>query len=255
MPRIPRTHIDCVATIFVKNSRSRPVGTAFLLSYFDEGKYLITCQHCHVPNVDKIVFSTGESINFEPDAWRSDPEGNDVIARDVTDDLPDKIKSYDVPGVFDRVRDSPGYLQGSAVGDEIFMLGLHTPEATESAISPRARFGNISAWANENELNTQGNGNKRPSHIGDMRSRPGFSGSPVFTFPQSDDYNDSSRATLFGIHSAQFREDITVRTPDKEFPAWAPSSMTIIVPAWTLHFIDKDPVFKAARDKRPSLFR
>ena len=88
------------------------------------------------------------------------------------------------------------------------------------------------------------------SHIGDMRSRPGFSGSPVFTFRESADFNDRPTAHLLGIHSAQFRDDVTVRTESRELKAWVPSSMTIIVPAWTLDFIIKDEQWSVERAVR-----
>ncbi|MDP9573875.1 UNVERIFIED_ORG: hypothetical protein J2W66_004378 [Agrobacterium larrymoorei] len=256
MPKIPKEHLDSIATIFAKKDYvAKPAGTAFLLSYkddfaSDETVYLITCFHCGKDEATKIVFKTGETIPFDKGAWKADPAGNDVIARDVTDLLPDEIKKCNFPTLSNHVRNFPSHSRNSEVGDEIYMLGLHVPEAPEKAITPRARFGNISAWASENELVEQGHEQRLPSHIGDMRSRPGFSGSPVFTITDTLDWNDSPSPTLLGVHSAQFAENITVRSNGENWPAWAPSSMTVIVPAWVLSFIVEDREFRALRDQR-----
>ncbi len=252
MPRIPDEHLACVATLFARNPAGAmlPAATAFLLDFkdsFDSNytTYLVTCVHCKMAS--EVVFSTGERLLLDPLDWKQDPMGNDVMAMDITDLLPARIREHRFPHLGAQVQMHSRQLGYSDVGDEIYMLGLHTAEAS---ITPRARFGNISAWADLSELVRQGNDHNGACHIGDMRSRPGFSGSPVFTFRESDDFNVSPTPHLLGIHSAQFRDDIIVRTEDREFRAWAPSSMTIIVPVWTLDFIIDDPEWTVARDGR-----
>lgn len=257
MPRIPDEHLACVATLFAKNKYGvvSPIATAFLLEYREEMElartvYLVTCVHCE--DASKVVFSTGESMILERDKWTHDPAGNDVMAMDVTDLLPPEISRVGFPYLGNYVEQFERKYRTSDVGDEIYMLGLHTAELWAETLAPRARFGNISAWADVAAPVEQGNELKRPSHIGDMRSRPGFSGSPVFTYRESFDFNGSPRPTFFGVHSGQFHDQIKIRTHRRVINATALSSMTVIVPSWALGFIVEDDCFKEARLRRVS---
>ena len=62
------------------------------------------------------------------------------------------------------------------------MLGLLANQPGKQRNLVAARFGNISLMADEDEPIKQGNGNLRPSHLFDVKSRTGFSGSPVFVY-------------------------------------------------------------------------
>ena len=62
------------------------------------------------------------------------------------------------------------------------MLGLFAEQPGEKRNLIAARFGNVSLLAHDDLPLEQPNGFRRPSHIFDMRSRPGFSGSPVFVY-------------------------------------------------------------------------
>src|ERR1700730_10815269 len=61
-------------------------------------------------------------------------------------------------------------------------LGFLVSNLESAAIMIAARFGNISLLASDDAPIEQPNQQRRPSHIFDMRSRPGFSGSPVFVY-------------------------------------------------------------------------
>jgi hypothetical protein len=67
------------------------------------------------------------------------------------------------------------------VGDDVFMIGLFVDHEGRDTNNPMARFGNISMMADENSKVAHG-GKKLLSHIIDMHSRTGFSGSPVFVY-------------------------------------------------------------------------
>jgi hypothetical protein len=66
------------------------------------------------------------------------------------------------------------------IGEDGFMLGLFAdvPGKTRNLIA--ARFRN--AFSYDDTPVKQPNANLRPAHIFDTRSRPGFSGSPVFIY-------------------------------------------------------------------------
>jgi len=105
-----------------------------------------------------------------------------------------------------------------------------------------------------------------------MRSRNGFSGSPVWVWRTPyDDMNRvgfNGREQLFhprnaflylvGVHRGQFREQTTIRSAEAERALHSgddieiASSMTVIVPAWEITaLLDKD-TFKQKRVERDS---
>jgi hypothetical protein len=90
-------------------------------------------------------------------------------------------------------------------GEDGFMLGLFKDHPGKDRNIVAARFGNLSMVASEEAPIKQPNGSVRPSHIFDMRSRGGFSGSPVFVYrtPEGD-----LREVDFGVRRR------TTRAPD-----------------------------------------
>jgi hypothetical protein len=130
------------------------------------------------------------------------------------------------------------------------MLGLLADDRDLGHHAIIARFGNISAFAHDQRPMEQGNGRLRPCHLGDMRSRSGFSGSPVIGYRQVKDMagNPHEEMYLLGIHSAQHPERIRSSTPDQERSFDVPSSLTRIVPGWILvDLIKEHDVFSARR--------
>ena len=98
----------------------------------------------------------------------------------------------------------------------------------------------------------------RPAYLIDMRSRSGYSGSPVFGFRVVSydlrNFNDdnsmytvdlgtiseesySTFIGLLGVHCAQFHEDIVVQQDSSGIPGARlriPSSMSVVIPAWRI---------------------
>ncbi|MEA2829636.1 MAG: hypothetical protein QOF22_384 [Bradyrhizobium sp.] len=68
------------------------------------------------------------------------------------------------------------------MGTDLYMPGLLANEDEIGTNVPQARFGNLSAFAKDGILSKQGNGVRRPCHLGDMRSRTDFSGLPVIVY-------------------------------------------------------------------------
>lgn len=135
---------------------------------------------------------------------------------------------------------------------------------------------------------------KTPCHVFDMHSRPGFSGSPVFVYRTPDsDLSDMPLRTrrfkladpqivhrqsfslsqeievedctkievfmrLFGIHVAQFHDEVTITKVEKHRNPELkdgdtirfPGSMTMIVPAWEIEHLLEHPELKAQREDR-----
>lgn len=258
MPKITRDLIQSIAILLRPHSITEkidPVGTAFLIQVRDcithpINVYLVTCAHC-LQSAKLVRLHDQTILSLDASKWKKSPSGDDVAAMDVTDALPAAFSSDELISLGEIVTQQDA---AYGIGTEIFMLGLHVNERDTGANTPRARFGNISAWASEATPIVQGNGVPRPTHLGDMRSRTGFSGSPVFAYFELPGLSGSGvpRRGLFGIHSDQFPDRVEIISGNKAFLAEIPSSMTKIVPAWVLQFIETDPDFRTARLRRTS---
>lgn len=169
-----------------------PQGTGFLIGVEAEGHWLlrhyyaVTCYHVAVragASIIRLNTSDGHHrfIDLEPHEWQFIPSGDDVCAVDITERLTDRDDFSVIP---------PGWIMWKdfitneqvEIGEDGFMLGLFADHAGKKQNLVAARFGNISLLAHDDEPIEQPHGQKRPSHIFDMRSRPGFSGSPVFIY-------------------------------------------------------------------------
>ena len=141
---------------------------------------------------------------------------------------------------------------------------------------PSGRFGNISLLASKDAPVQNDYGHRRPSHIGDMRSRTGYSGSPVFCYRNfGSDLKAAIRQTVqldprdhflkfLGVHCGQFPDTIEFKKAKAE--AAEPervgdpiaegdkikiqSALTIIVPAWEVSALLDHGVLQAARKQR-----
>lgn len=257
MPQIPPDLIQSV--VILLSEADRQVGTAFVMKHvvvdsdFFDSFYLITCEHC-VENRVKARFNDGSVLTIEPNEWRKSPSGDDVVANDVTS-LVDRAQ-----GPIGCINTGLTVGRGEpffGIGTELYMLGLLVDEVEGkvSTNAPRARFGNLSAFADDQFRVRQGNNAERPCHLGDMRSRTGFSGSPVIGYLEIPvlDGGFAYKNLLFGVHSAQHQERIKIYTESSCKVAEIPSSMTRIVPAWIiLELIEKDEVLIRHRDRRRS---
>jgi hypothetical protein len=233
MPEIPDRFIKSIVTLL---GDGQPKGTAFVMRFGQmvgcESYYLITCEHCTNRNV-QARFSNGTSIQIEPDRWCKSPTGDDVVALDITEIVLDARGDIGNIDIGDAVRRREPYF---GIGSDLYMLGVSVDEKDIGVNNPRARFGNLSGFAEDDVSMTQGNNAERPCHLGDMRSRTGFSGSPVIGYLELPalDSHVNYRHRLFGIHSAQHRERIEIFSAGNFIAAEIPSSMTRIVPAWIL---------------------
>ncbi len=254
MAVIAKELVDSVAILFRPNPNSQviePVGTAFIVRFRENlddqfnSFYLVSCQHC-INLATLARLSTGDQIPVRREDWTVAPTGDDVAAIDITGQLIAPLDRFGFVELSSMVQDMPSNIN---VGSDLFMLGLFANEPDTGANVPRARFGNVSAMASSGVPVSQGNGANRPSHLGDMRSRTGFSGSPVFAYETLSGYGSLVQRTHWlGIHSGQFPDRLNVLVGGKTYPADIPASMTIIVPAWVMIFIEQDAVFAAKRE-------
>lgn len=245
--------------------------------------YGITNRHiAHSAGASIIQVNTADGktrrLDYEPHDWQFIPQQDDLAAIDITDDIKsgDQISfvSEDVfisQAAFAHYELSPG--------DDVFMVGLFANAHGGHRNVPCVRFGNISMTANENALIKQPHGIRRPSYLTDMRSRGGFSGSPVFVYrnPVMDlDRKPGAPLPLrhypkflglLGIHCSQFWEPIKVskKPPKPNEQAgdliregdtlYVQSAMNVVIPACRISEILDLEVFEMARKKRKPLLR
>ena len=257
--------------------------------------YAVTAHHVaveHGASILRINQILGSPVSFgattqlssrflehEPHEWLFMPGSDDLAAIDVSDEIwpAPNFKKFDfLRGVDERDFVTENFVMDVVLGagDDGLMLGLFAKNPGRDFNLPAARFGNISQIANPKNPVPQGNGVVRPSHIFDMHSRPGFSGSPVYVYrtPDNDltaidsegnfhlDMNRRDNAFLkfLGIHSGQFEENLEVSKAEAygQLPIHegdhitVPSSMTVIVPAWRITELLNLPQFEELRVMR-----
>lgn len=154
--------------------------------------YAVTSAHTAPRGASVIRLNTQDGkareIDLEPDEWQFIPGGADVSAVDITDRI--DAKHDDIGVIPANWAGGKDFLKTVSLGpgEDAFMLGLLANHAGQHRNMIAARFGNLSMLASEEAPIKQPNGAIRPSHLFDMRSRGGFSGSPVFVYrtPEGD---------------------------------------------------------------------
>jgi len=225
-------------------------------------------------------------IKFEPSDWEYSKD-EDLCVIDVTDHLLKENGEYvDVFTTVDErhfVTHDFVKRRDVGIGDSTIMIGLFANHDGGKSNAPVGRFGNIAAMPDpENPVRFHSEDKYlRPAYLNDMRSRTGFSGSPVWVYRiGSDDLThlppdtmelgglgiaDSAASFLrfLGIHRGQFRESTEifsteglsseglVKHGDEIFVA---SAMTAVIPAWELSAVLNYPTLikqREVRDRRP----
>ncbi len=191
-----------------------PVGTGAFVAvplagaWFMGHTYAVTCHHCVVNHgtIIRINTSDGKSrlIETSPEEWQFLTGGSDIAAIDLTDLV--RQRGGDEIAVIPTIQfATKEFMQRVefGIGEDGFMLGLFSDQPGKDRNMVAARFGNVSLLAEDGEPLRHPNGTKRPSHLFDMHSRPGSSGSPVFAYRTPA--GDLRTAQLRGVDKEQER--------------------------------------------------
>lgn len=303
MPWIPQHLKDVAFFLYGKTSKgelkARPTGTGFLVGALIPSEkehpwnyhvYAVTCWHVAVDGLAsniRLKTKKGESrlIEFEPEQWEFISGGADLAAVDLTDRLPEADEFFIVP---ERQFGNKNFLmdQQVGIGEDGFMLGLFVGNPGKDRNLVAARFGNVSLLASNDAPIKQENGSIRPAHLFDMRSRGGFSGSPVFIYrtPNDDlrslatpetarnnnglhirvEAQKEQHLALLGVHAGQYPEPAIAKKAKKKTresdnlivagdELELPSGMTIVIPSWEIIDLLNKPVFTKQRVERQKL--
>jgi hypothetical protein len=286
MPKVKQDLADTTFYLYAPDTRANhcdglvgPKGTGFFISrpYVKHLSYrhVYAVTNCHVAtrgaSIIRINLIGGgtRAIEFAPSDWQFIPKADDVCVVDVTEELDyekDQVQAWPEE---DFISEAFVAERQIGFGDDVFMLGMFADSAGDERNVPAARFGNVARMATAGAPIEQYNGALRPCHLADMRSRGGFSGSPMFLYrtPDADlthmDFQNGSFIRLggptnlfvglFGVHCGQFPEKSPLSKSKGEAVIQEgdmlnmPSGMTYVAPAWVISQLLDRPVFEESR--------
>ena len=214
-------------------------------------------------------------IELEHHDW-VELDGEDLAAADVTDQLgfdANKLQWLDDFHWIPQAGFLSKYQFLSLVGFDTFMIGLFEDHRAGPRNAPVARFGNVAAVPSDDApvRLLPADPYAAPAFLNDMRSRTGFSGSPVWIWqavtrlediPPDEERRDGvifvkPYVSLLGVHRGQIPEEVRILHAEEPKLHGAririPSAMTAVIPAWRVSDLLNSEAFVAqrvARDQR-----
>lgn len=201
VPRIPDVLMDGIAFLFRSREeakrRTRSGGSAFLVSKSIAGSKEAVGQELYVPylfSCRHVVFSAGASvvsvnrwdggdpdiIEYEPTDWIEHPAGDDVAALCAMHRIRPSVHRLSHIHTPDIFTDKGITDLEIGVGDEVVMVGRFVNHQGQKTNRAAARFGSISMMAED--IWVKNDSRFQRSYAVEMRSRTGFSGSPVAVY-------------------------------------------------------------------------
>jgi hypothetical protein len=127
-------------------------------------------------------------------------------------------------------------------GDDVFMVGRFVNHEGRQRNTPSVRFGNISMLPDEPVAHQSNTPREQISFAVEMRSIPGYSGSPVFVYLTSVGFDGGISAGqhwLLGVDWGYIRDHERANT-----------GMSGVVPAWCLlDLLNRQDLFKARQEE------
>lgn len=242
---------------------SRRGGTGFLVCVpFETNSnlahiYGVSCAHVIWGNsgqgspVVKLNKKKGDPkiLDLRPERWAAHEAAPDIavcLLGEIDDD--DDIVPIDISALITRdglagkgVRD-----EKLEIGDEVVMPGRLMGVPDGDRVRPVMRFGNLAQMPDDIAPISSNVAAAQVSFLVEMRSRTGFSGSPVFGYYQASPLRmelDSkltmisgfSTPRLIGVEWGQVGFDDAADEADESVSGWRASSMLGVVPAWYLY--------------------
>lgn len=205
MPRVPDQLLHSVVYLFTSADDAKngegPGATGFLVDLKSEVgrvcRYLVTNQHVACGAERFVRFNTRDGADVRRVLgveWTSHRNGNDVAVA-LMAEMPD---SWTVTGIdWDAVCPTTERLLelNVGIGDDVVMVGRFAAHTGRLRNQPLARFGNIAMMPGEQVLD--GRGVSVDAYLVEMRSLPGFSGSPVFLMIGPGSYRGDKKMMPF----------------------------------------------------------
>ncbi len=276
MPRIPNALVESVVFLYPTEASAREGrpsgGTGFFVAVRSEATgrrftYLIT--NLHVGCRDCVARgNTDAGVDVLPilaKSWVPHPDGDDVVATAV--EIPDgwRTTAYewgDIGPTADRMKEL-----NVGIGDDTVMLGRYVGHEGQETNQPVARFGNIALMPGEPVLD--GRGMRVEAYLVEMRSLPGYSGSPVFVLIGPASYRGEGKMMpfytesigLIGIDTGHKLESAPIYvkgSKDKIDQPWEVrqnSGVAIVAPFWKVSDVLEEFVEQRKKDDQEWLAR
>ncbi len=218
---------------------------------------------------------TPDILPLTKDDWHYDPMGCDLAVTPLSLYTGHKVAPL-TPDWFVTKEDLENKRTGVGLGEDVFMAGRFVDYDGTEDNQPSLRFGHLSIMHAPIEQKTPWKP-RNPSHVIDLHSRSGYSGSPVFVYhtpgsilPQSDTTQaahtksilvlggDSAWVKLLGIHWGQFPEQWQIEKGDARAEGALVregeyvnglSGMTLVIPAAEILKLLKTPKLEEMREK------
>ncbi len=268
MPAIDPNVLQCVFYVHPSPNAANAGkfgGTGFLVgtpledNYHLNQLYAVTNRHVIAGASGEVVLGINkadghrEYIHTQNADWFLHPDGQDVAVYPIVLS-PDYQYNFIGTRLF-FLTPQIVHARGIGPGDDVFMVGRFIGQDGAQGNLPTARFGHIGRM--NAEPIKDGNGVEQDSFLVEMRSIPGYSGSPVFVYinptlasppsfmtPLGHPYNQSQHGPwLLGIDWSHLTSFSAVLNKDKrsavEPPQWVEinSGMAGVIPAWRIQEI------------------
>jgi hypothetical protein len=266
VPAIDPNVLDCVFYVYPDVSSAEQgkavggtgffVGVPLKKNSYLKMIYAVTNKHCIAKSESRVVLrvnmKTGKPdlIPTKVSDWKPHPAGLDIVALQIM--LPTDY-AYNFIST-DMFFITPEIIKERWIGpgDDVFMAGRFIGHDGELGNLPTARFGNISRMNSEPLKDP--NGVEQDSFLVEMKSIPGYSGSPVFVRidllePRPPDFDGMKLDTyshhlhgpwLLGIDWSHLSNFHPVLSDDKrtkmEPREWVEmnTGMAGVIPAWRI---------------------
>lgn len=282
LPRIPDKFLDTVIYLYptVEDAKAgeRMGGTGFIVAFKTPAPavwhyYAVTCAHVIHDGGPVIRLNTKDGewdvVSREKADWLEPPDGTDLAICPI--EFSDQHK-YNYVGIGDFLSEQLLKEFNIGPGDDVFMVGRFINHEGKQRNLPTMRFGNLSMLPWEKLRGWQGV--EQESFLVDMRSRTGYSGSPVFLYIAPTEIRMGQRywtgeqaRTFYGpwllgvdwghisLHSkvlGPIRDKNGKRLPvDDDWDVESHSGMNAVTPAWKLlSFLMNDADLNEQRSKR-----
>lgn len=260
-----------------------PFGTgafiAFTSEKFPKLRHLYAVSNHHIvhrngASVIRLNTSNGQHrfIKLEPHEWHRMMH-DDLAAVDITDRV--SADGDDIAFVKAEWLLTKKFIEDFqvGVGDDVVMIGMLARSEGNERNEPVARFGSIARIASDRNKVPHEDGHYCEAHICDMRSRSGFSGSPVFVYrvfdkslhfilgPVDIETHETVFRTffkIFGLHFGQFNEPTTAKLSEARSMRDGdkfdiPSGLTTVAPSWRISEMLNHKALVAQRTERDEL--